>query len=253
MYILHQNISIDESLVKCRARFAIIQYNPSKRARFGIKMYKLSDSSNGYIVNFKIYVGQDKCAKDSGPVSAKVVYDLMNFCNLLDKGYNLFIDNWYTSPDLVFQLHQQHKTNVCGTVQCNRQNMPRDLLTSKLARGETCIKSYNNILCVRWKDKKDVTMLTTMHTNAELVDTGKIKRCVKDGSEVEVPRIVIDYNAGMGGVDKGDQVLSGHHIMRRYVKAYRKIFFNMLDMSIFNSFIIFQTLGDPGDPRWRSG
>lgn len=49
-----EDIAIDESLVKLRARLGYIQYNPSKRARFGIKIYKICDSKSGYCMDFKI-------------------------------------------------------------------------------------------------------------------------------------------------------------------------------------------------------
>lgn len=36
-------------------------YNPKKRARFGVNIYKVCESSTGYCCDFKIYVGDDKC------------------------------------------------------------------------------------------------------------------------------------------------------------------------------------------------
>lgn len=38
----------------------------------------------------------------------------------------------------------------------------------------------------------------------------------------------------------GDQMLSKFHIMRRYKKAYKKIFFYFIDMILLNSYIIFK-------------
>ena len=53
-----QNIATDESLLKFHGRLGFKQYNPSKRARFGIKVYKVCQSSGtaaGYTWNMKIY------------------------------------------------------------------------------------------------------------------------------------------------------------------------------------------------------
>ena len=58
----YQNIATDESLLKFHERLGFKQYNPSKRARFGIKVYKVCQSSGptaGYIWNMKLYCGQD--------------------------------------------------------------------------------------------------------------------------------------------------------------------------------------------------
>ena len=43
--------------------------------------------------------------------------------SLLDKGYNVYLDNWYSSPDLYIRLLNR-STNSCGTVRLNRRNMP---------------------------------------------------------------------------------------------------------------------------------
>ena len=75
----------------------------------------------------KIYFGQDR-NDDGSPVSTKVVLDLNN--ELLGKGYNIYLDNWYSSPGLFVQLLQAG-TNVCGTVRLNRKEMPSDFSKKK--------------------------------------------------------------------------------------------------------------------------
>jgi len=97
-YIPTQKISTDESLWKFKGRLIFRQYNPSKRARFGIKVYRTCQSTgiaSGYTWNFKIYTGQDK---SDIPASAQVVMDLNS--ELLGQGYTLYLDNWYSSPTL---------------------------------------------------------------------------------------------------------------------------------------------------------
>ncbi|XP_042887772.1 piggyBac transposable element-derived protein 4-like, partial [Penaeus japonicus] len=44
---------------------------------------------------------------------------------VLDKGYSLYVDNWYSSPTL-FHWLQGRKKNACGTVRANRKFMPKD-------------------------------------------------------------------------------------------------------------------------------
>jgi hypothetical protein len=46
---------------------------------------------------------------------------------LLGKGYNIYVDNWYTSKDLFLQLHNK-QTNDVGTVRANRAAMAKELL-----------------------------------------------------------------------------------------------------------------------------
>nr|XP_027237951.1 piggyBac transposable element-derived protein 4-like [Penaeus vannamei] len=57
------------------------------------------------------------------PSSTKVVLHLMEYGSCLDKGYQLFVDNWYMSPTL-FHLLQSQRTNAVGTARLNRKFMP---------------------------------------------------------------------------------------------------------------------------------
>lgn len=97
---------------KFRGRLRFVTYNPTKRARFGLKVCKLSVSTGpmcGYISAFRFYTGQDK---GEVPASHKAVSDLI-IVDVLDKGYNLFVDNWYSLPTL-FHWLQGRKINACG-------------------------------------------------------------------------------------------------------------------------------------------
>lgn len=130
VYIMKKDISIDESLMKFRGRLSYKQFNPSKRARFGVKIYKLCES--GYCYQFKIYTGNDKIHCDDS-ASECVVKELAE--SVLYRGHILYMDNWYSSPKLLMTLSHKYKTNVIGTVRSNRKNMPKDLCSVKLKRG----------------------------------------------------------------------------------------------------------------------
>ncbi|KAK8770142.1 hypothetical protein V5799_013393 [Amblyomma americanum] len=54
-YDPEERVAVDESLMKFRGRLSYVQFNPSKRARFGFKFYKLCESSSGYCLKFSIY------------------------------------------------------------------------------------------------------------------------------------------------------------------------------------------------------
>ena len=237
---LCQNISLDESLMKYRGRLPYVQCNRSKRARFGIKFYKICDSDTGYCHSFRIYTGQD-VTNPSLPASTNVVIDMCD--SLFNKGHTLFVDNWYTSPDLC-KMVLERGTNIVGTVRPNRKNMPPSITSTKLKTGEHEIWSSNNILCLRWRDKKDVYFLSSKHERADMTATGKLKR--KRGQqpreEINKPRPCLEYQNGMKGVDLQDQVTALFPIMRRTVKGYRKIFFYILDICLFNSYIVHQAL-----------
>ena len=232
VYVPSQDVTTDESLWKFKGRLKFKQYNPSKRARFGIKVYKTCQSTGGaagYTWNFKVYTGQDQ---GDLPASTSTVLELNE--DLLDQGYNIFLDNWFSSPNLFMRLRDR-RTNVCGTVRLNRKQMPADLkAVLKLKRGERVFRSGDSLLALVWKDKKDVKMLSTMHSSS-MEDTGKND---KSGNPIEKPSCVMDYNRGKCGVDLSDQLASSHRSVRKSIKWYKKIFVYMVDMALVNSFII---------------
>jgi hypothetical protein len=53
----YQNLCIDESLILWKSRLSFKQYIPSKRSRFGIKLYRLWDVYTGFILDFIVYTG----------------------------------------------------------------------------------------------------------------------------------------------------------------------------------------------------
>lgn len=239
-YKMEQNICVDESMIKFKGRLSYIQYNPSKRARFGIKVYKLCESQTGYCARFKIYLGKEEVVDQSHSQlssSENVVIALMD--GYLHEGYNLFVDNWYTSPTL-FKYLLDNQTNAVGTVRSNRKCMPKEISQAKLKVGETIEMSCNNLLAMKWHDKRDVCLLSTMHATANLTDSGKKNR--KTNEPKLKPECVISYNKNMGGIDRSDQLLACFPVMRRYHKGYRKIFWYILDIALVNSMIIHKKL-----------
>ncbi|CAH2002249.1 unnamed protein product [Acanthoscelides obtectus] len=147
------------------------------------------------------------------------------------KGHNIFLDNWYSSPTLFRVLHQ-HEINACGTVRANRSHMPP--LKKKLNSGELQHASTDTLLALKWKDKRDVMMLTTFHT-ADVVPVQN-----KRGIEATKPVCILEYNKNMGAVDRCDMLYSSTETIRKSIKCYKKIFFHLLDISILNAHALYQ-------------
>ncbi|XP_037804849.1 piggyBac transposable element-derived protein 4-like [Penaeus monodon] len=93
VFVPNKNVTVDESLWAFKGRHHALQYNPSKGARRGLKVYKVCSAGGpeaGYMAAFKIYMGQDRGVF---PSSMKAVTDLLEKADLLDKGYQLHTDN----------------------------------------------------------------------------------------------------------------------------------------------------------------
>lgn len=237
-----QNLVIDESLVLFKGRLHFKQFIRTKRHRFGIKLFLLCDCETGYVLDFIVYTGKsteiDKY--DDLGISGSVVTTLMR--PYLEKGHSLFTDNWYTSPSLSTYL-LMHKTNSCGTVRSNRKHMPD--LSGKLERGKTSSKCSDNLLAVKWCDRREVTMLTTMHRD-EIVQLNK--KDLKTNEFKKKPECVVDYNNNMGAVDRSDMMLSSTECVRKTLKWYKKLFFHIVDLCILNSHALFLTQNPEKQP-----
>ncbi|CAJ0933349.1 unnamed protein product, partial [Ranitomeya imitator] len=59
VYIPQREICVDESLIHFKGRLQFRQYLPSKRARYGIKLYKICESTSGYTLSFRVNQGKD--------------------------------------------------------------------------------------------------------------------------------------------------------------------------------------------------
>ena len=113
--------------------------------------------------------------------------------------------------------------------------MPPDFFKKKLKRGEIAFySSTDGLLALKWQDKKEVKMLSSMHT-AEMVNTQKRHR---NGKHIIKLQCVLSYNEEMGEVDRSDQQASIYQCVRKCVKWYKKLFFYVLDMCIVNSFLL---------------
>ena len=54
------------------------------------------------------------------------------------------------------------------------------------------------------------------------------------------PNIVRDYNNGMSGIDRSEQMLSYYQGLRESVGWYKKVGFHFFDMFVHNSFYLFK-------------
>ena len=99
LYVPQKYVAIDERIIKSRHRSGFRQFIKDKPTKWGIKLWVLVDSSNGYTLDFNIYIG-----RAAGQTTAEhwlgygVVTHLM--APYFGKGYHLFVNNFYTTPTL---------------------------------------------------------------------------------------------------------------------------------------------------------
>lgn len=225
LYYPEVGLSIDESMVLWRGRLIFRQYIKNKKHKYGIKLYELCESS-GMVMKIRVYRGKSEKPPPGTLHSTEVVLDLME--GYLEKGHVIYADNFYNSPDLTRRLSQRN-TYICGTLRKNRKNLPVDVTNAKLKRGELAAKVCNDITVCKWKDKRDVLVISNKH-NLQLV---RVRN--KNGKISLKPNIVADYNLGMSGVDRGDQMVSYYSCLRKTFRWHKKLGLHVFEVYIQNA------------------
>ena len=106
VYIPHQQIAVEEAMISFREQVSFRQYLQRKPHLWRIKAYVLAESNTGYLYSLCIYYGKETqlIAHDDLNKTTRIVLTLAE--PLEDKGYDLFCDQFYTSPVLAEELHK---------------------------------------------------------------------------------------------------------------------------------------------------
>jgi len=232
VYTPTADVAIDESLMLWKGRLAMKQYIPLKRARFGLKSYELCESGSGYIWNSIIHTGPTMVLEQSSDGLKSSVIVLTLGKKLLDQGYCFYMDKWYSSPVLFKQLRQR-QTDCVGTVRVSRRGMPMDLKV-KIPKGTTTTRFSEDLMALKWHDKREICMLSTFH------DSSMITVKTRSG-EKDKPAVITDYNKNMGAVDMADQMLQSYQVERKRKKVwYKKQFQHLLNRTVLNCYILYK-------------
>jgi len=98
----------------------------------------------------------------------------------------------------------------------------------KLKKGETFCLQNGSMYALKWVDKRDIHILSSVHADSMAM--------VNNGWKVQTkPAAVIDYNKNMRLVDKCDMQIAGLSCMRRSFKWYKKYFFHIVDIYRLNA------------------
>jgi hypothetical protein len=115
---------------------------------------------------------------------------------------------------------------VTGTIQSNRRGLPADMKTKLKNKGDIVACRKGSLLGINWLDRKQVRLLSTAST-AKMIETERY-----DGSTKRIPKVVAEYNHGMGGVDLSDQMTDCYAAEFRTVKCWKKVVFHLVTPTI---------------------
>ena len=103
-------------------------------------------------------------------------------------------------------------TYLTRTLRKDRVDNPKRVVNKKLNKGEVTWESNEEVPVCKWKDKRDVLTIT----NAHVPGMGDITN--RNGKTKKKPISVRDYNNGMSGIDRSDQMLSYNSALRKTIR-----------------------------------
>lgn len=242
-YVPKRQLSVDEVMVPFKGRLSFKQYMPAKPTKWGIKMWALAEADTGYISFCKIYSGRTDGTANG--LAHRVVKSCLEGAEVLGQGYHVYMDNFFTTPALLNDLFENHNTGACGTVRSNRRDLPRSIMRKNpegiTNRGDMQFRQKGAINATVWKDKKNVSVISTIHDSS----TTTVQRNVQQPNgqfqqqDIPCPQMVVDYTQYMGGVDRANQYTQYYVFQHKTLKWPKRIFFTMLEILKFNAFKLF--------------
>jgi hypothetical protein len=165
-----------------------------------------------------------------------VVMELLE--GYLDKNYTAFMDNFFSSIPLYFDLLNR-STYACGTVRPNRKYLPEGFGEQQdMEPGEDEFWQSGNFVATIWQDKRSTSFLSTCCT-PEGSDTVQRHRRKEGKLTLSCPPAVKLYIKYMGGVDRSDRMVRTYSVSRQSKKWWFRLFYYFLDTALANSFILY--------------
>ena len=189
LYQPFQNVAVEERMAKSKLRSGISQYIKNQPTKWGLKIWVLTDSSNGYTCDFDVYTGRDAGRQPSvHGLAYDVVMTLVQ--PLVNQGYHLYFDHFYTSVQLVKDLFRLDIPST-GTAAQNRRGFPDGMKdgkkwAKKTERGSMRWERNGECLALQWVDNRPVTLLSSIETANSFVMVTRKQKVQDKWTNVEV-------------------------------------------------------------------
>ena len=234
-------VSVDEQVIGFKGRLSFKQYICNKPTKWGMKAFVLAESSTGYVYDWDLYTGKhhrtdgDGGGSDDLTRGGKVVRNLVKH---LSPGHVICMDSYYSSPVLFEELRQRQHGAV-GTVRTSRRGLPT-ALREKMGKT-TSTQCFRNgpMLAVAWYDKRQVTLLSTVHAAETVSKRVRDKTAPGGFRTLQRPACADDYNQHVGGVDLCDQLMSYYRFPHRSKRWYLPLFHELMEIVVINARVLF--------------
>lgn len=252
LFVPGQQLSLDETLIRAFGRIKFKVRIVTKAARYGIKVYVITDAVTAFVLRVVIYTGKTTYNAAESEERLKTVHVVSRLVEPFVGTYRtVYVDRFYTSLDLLKSLAEK-KLYITGTMLGNR--IPLGVRIAKatrefkdLRRGDAikCKVSYRTrdgqvaaagLVC--WRDRNMVYCLSNDSNNFEFDECSRRG----DGGIIRIPRpiSIANYNKYMGGVDLADmRRLHCNSTIMGQNRWWLKLFFYLLDVGTSNALVLY--------------
>ncbi len=302
-------LGLDEATCAFHGVCRFHAFNLNKPDKYHLKLYAVSEADSGYCLGFEVSTGQERKADPANKVAAwpsvvslvrkhhgisdncmlkfgacpvmdgtqltpvsEIVMQLMHKYGLLDQGYHLYTDNFYSSPHLATAL-LKWDTGFCGTVHRNKKMWPVALLKAcggkkddvgqggQKGKGKGKGKKSQNVAqepkpkilkahswdIVWWRSQSNDLLAMAIGNRKVFHLVSTIHNATQ--SMVSIPRekkwdwqadAVLDYNYGMKAVDLGDKILKSYEMNQKTQKWTTKLVFHLGNMAMMNAYLLWR-------------
>ncbi|CAL4128409.1 unnamed protein product, partial [Meganyctiphanes norvegica] len=236
-------LCVNEQMIPFRGKLTLKQFVRGKPIPWGIKLFFLC-SEGGMPYNFMAYQGKSNIIpeeyKDLG-LGGAIVMSLVKGRVEKESNYNLFIDNFFTSPILINKL-LEYGTFCTGTVRANRIGKPpiksiKDLKSDGRGAMDGCTSTDGNMCLVKWNDNNIVNLLSSAYDWEKSAQVRRWDKVKKERIDVKCPSGIIHYNKGMEGVDQLDFYLALYRIHIKSKKWTLRVIFHFVDLGVIVSWL----------------
>ena len=132
-YVPGPTLTVDEQLMPWRGRCAFLQYLPLKPDKYGIKIFWICDSENGFPLHGDLYLGRNGQKRETNIGRNTAIALASPYFGI---GRNLTVGNFFTDMELSAHLLANNMTLV-ETVRRNKRFLPQEFQTGQgLKKGD---------------------------------------------------------------------------------------------------------------------
>ncbi|XP_066999015.2 piggyBac transposable element-derived protein 2 isoform X1 [Anabrus simplex] len=157
---VESSYSIDEHMVPFTGRCKLKQYIKNKPRPVGLKNFVIT-TTYGLVIDFEFYQGKSTPLPETQLGLGPAV--VIRLAATVPEGSCLYFDRYFT---------RELKLHATGTIMANRIKNVHFSPDNKLKRGDiqSYVRSDEQVVAVKWRDSKCVTMASTCH-GADPVDS----------------------------------------------------------------------------------